>query len=562
MRLNNKPLLILPALVLSSASCANSNVKSIFVEIFEKGSTHNIISNTSDNIWLKQFSAYESNIYIKKSLFSSGYYEKEIRQSLTLNTEGIDVYRFSVDSLVKKDNEEYLKLLLHFTTAIPGHIVFDLNYKDNFFSLTNSYVRDQYSPKKKDNPITSTFIEFLESFSKYSNQASRPITFNEISNPFAEDGVIYSITDSLFINYNSNLYDDKILEYTNSVFYYPKSINNKDVLVSFYFNKDKYLFDEKRLISGYSLQTNDENGNKFICILEKTNGETDVYKSILRSLYLFNRDSCDVYHVDNINKDAYILNYEIPDFNNYFPLPVEFYNPQETYSHHYRITLSLSEFLKASKSIHTSFMPLFISLMAKAVNNNYDIANQNILMALPVDLRAVFKASSIVNFSDAVFIPASKKDMEMQHEDLCSHIKNIINLQRKPENYAKSLYNKSHAVTEFERENIITKSKELTSSVPGGVTYGTSYLGIMDMPGAINDLFENIFVDAPFAVSYFIITTFRDTMNVTSIQRFDDDKLVKALNSELINMGFKTEFTDRGRISHNIIDLEKLRKVN
>jgi len=200
--------------------------------------------------------------------------------------------------------------------------------------------------------------------------------------------------------------------------------------------------------------------------------------------------------------------------------------------------------------------------MAKAVNNNYDIANQNILMALPVDLRAVFKASSIVNFSDAVLIPVSKKSLEMQHEDLCSHIKDVINLQRRPENYAKSLYNKSHAVTEFERENIITKSKELTSSVPGGVTYGTSYLGIMDMPGAINDLFENIFVDAPFALSYFIITTFRDTMNVTSIQRFDDDKLVKALNSELINMGFNTEFTDRGRISHNIIDLEKLRKVN
>lgn len=252
----------------------------------------------------------------------------------------------------------------------------------------------------------------------------------------------------------------------------------------------------------------------------------------------------------------------VPDFTNYFPLPVEFYNPRETYSHHYRITLSLSEFLKASKSMHTSFMPLIISLMDKAVNNNYEIGNQNILMALPVDLRSVFKASSIVNFSDAVFIPVTKKDLEMQHEDLCAHIKNIINLQRKPENYAKSLYNKAHSVIEFEREDIITKSSELTSNVPGGVTYGTSYLGIMDMPGEVNNLFENIFVDAPFALSYFIITTFKDVMNVTSIQRFDDDKLVKALNAELIKMGFKTEFTDRGLISHNILNLENLRKVN
>ncbi|MBQ6772768.1 MAG: hypothetical protein IJP48_01775 [Synergistaceae bacterium] len=251
----------------------------------------------------------------------------------------------------------------------------------------------------------------------------------------------------------------------------------------------------------------------------------------------------------------------VPDFANYYPLPVEFYNPAETYSHHYRITLSLSEFLKASKSMHTSFMPLMISLMVKAVNNNYDIGSRNILTALPVDLRAVFKCSSIVNFSDAVFIPVSSQELAMNDEDFCAYIKNVINLQRKPENYAKSLYNKACAVREFEKEDIISKSKELTSSVPGGVTYGTSYLGIMDMPGAVNDLFENIFVDAPFALSYFIITTFRDILNVTSIQRFDDDKLARAMNSELIKAGFKTEFTDRGRISHNIVDLEKLRKV-
>ena len=264
------------------------------------------------------------------------------------------------------------------------------------------------------------------------------------------------------------------------------------------------------------------------------------------------------------SKDAVpSYNVEIP--GDIFTLPEEDYSFDSPSSRHIRITLSTSQFLKSAKSHNTSFVPYLLYIASNCVREAYD-TDKNIFLALPADLRSVFNVDTIVNFSDSVLLPSSLQEHRAPVEEQCRRLRELINLQKKPENYAGMLYDKSQRLRGFESapEGIIAKSRELTTQtaeIAKSVSMGITYLGILDMPEGADDLFENITIDSPFGVSFLQVTTYRDEMSIISVQRYDGEKIADSICRKLTSAGLDAKITDNRLIAHNILNLERLKRV-
>lgn len=231
----------------------------------------------------------------------------------------------------------------------------------------------------------------------------------------------------------------------------------------------------------------------------------------------------------------------------------------------YRITLSTSQYIKMTKSHNVSFAAYLLYLATKSMRKAYQ-TDKNIVMILPVDLRNVFKTDTIVNFSDSILVPATLEQSNAPLEEECERFKGLINSQRDPEDYSHFLYDKVQKVKSFEDapEGIVAKSYELTMQTPDivkSISGAITYLGILDMPEGADDLLKNIIITSPAAASVILVTTYRDEMSLTSIQRYNSDKLAKTLCSELNAVGLETTFTDCGMINRNVLNLERLKRV-
>ena len=231
----------------------------------------------------------------------------------------------------------------------------------------------------------------------------------------------------------------------------------------------------------------------------------------------------------------------------------------------YRITLSTSQYIKMTKSNHTSFVPYLLYLATKSLRKAYE-TDKNIVMILPVDLRNVFRTDTIVNFSDSILVPASLQQSNAPLDEEFHRFRELVDGQRNPEEYSHFLYDKVQKLKSFEAapEGIVAKSRELTLQSPDivkSISAAITYLGILDMPEGADDLLENVIVLSPAGASVMLVTTYRDEMSITSIQRYSSDKLAKSLCDGLRSAGLEPKLTDCGMINRNVMNLERLKRV-
>lgn len=204
-------------------------------------------------------------------------------------------------------------------------------------------------------------------------------------------------------------------------------------------------------------------------------------------------------------------------------------------------------------------------IASNAIREAYG-TDRNIFMGFPADLCRVFNAKTIVNFSESVFLPSSLQEHSAAIDEQCRRFRELITLQRKPENFAGILYDKSQRLKSFESapEGIFAKSRELTaqtSELVKSITMGITYPGIMDMPEGADDLLENIIMDSPFGLSFLQVTTYRDEMSITSVQRYDSENIVKSICRLLTSAGIEAKIADNRLVTHNIMNLERLKRV-
>lgn len=248
-----------------------------------------------------------------------------------------------------------------------------------------------------------------------------------------------------------------------------------------------------------------------------------------------------------------------------FSVQEKFYDDDFPSTRHIRITLSTSQFIKTAKSHNTSFVPYLMCLIAQAIREAYN-TDKDIYLALPVDLRSVFNAECIVNFSDSVLIRSSLDEYNKPIEDQCKRIREVITQQRKAENYAWFLLSKVQTLKKFESSpaGIVATSHDLTRNIAkrlSAISSMVTYPGILDMPAGADDLLDDVIMESPFGASGIVVTTYRDVMNIMLEQRYDSDTIAKAICSKLCSCGLASNITDMGLIEHNVMNLERLKRV-
>lgn len=232
-------------------------------------------------------------------------------------------------------------------------------------------------------------------------------------------------------------------------------------------------------------------------------------------------------------------------------------------SRHIVIKLSKSQFLSAAKKHNTNFVPYLLYITSNAIRDAYD-TDKNILIALAADLRRVFKVDCITNFVYSIVLPSSLTEHNAPVNEQCRRFRKMIDLQKQPEIYAELLYKYVQRWKNINSspESIFSKSREMISKIPEkakSLSMGVTYSGSVDMPEGADDLLENISVYTPFGFSFLLVQTYHDEMSITSIQRHNSDKIVKAIYyNRLSSAGIESTIKDVGLIEHNIMNLEKL----
>ena len=247
-----------------------------------------------------------------------------------------------------------------------------------------------------------------------------------------------------------------------------------------------------------------------------------------------------------------------------FHMPEENLSLDITAARRIKITLSKSQFLSAAKKYNTSFVPYFLYIASNALRDAFN-TDKNILMILPADMRSVFKIDCITNFTCSLLLPSTAAEHKAPVEEQCRRFRKMIDLQEQSENCARLLYDKVQNQNNIfsSPESIISKSREIISKIPEAaklLSMPVSYPGSIDMPEGADDLFEDIIVTS--ATSLLIDgQSYRDKFSIISTQCYNGDKIAKAICNRLSSEGLESTITDGDPIKHNIMNLEKLKRV-
>ena len=245
------------------------------------------------------------------------------------------------------------------------------------------------------------------------------------------------------------------------------------------------------------------------------------------------------------------------------------YEPTDGRNHNYDITLSTSAFLAKSRELKTSFAPLLVSLLTDAVADCFDAGEEKIIASLPVDMRAVFGADTVVNFSDGVLLPLSAEQRSLPVAEQCALVRAELDAQRTREFLAPALYGKARSALAMAEgpyaetaarvlEPVLTKAPR---KVP--MTYVMTYPGRLDMPAPLAGL---VTWAQPRSVQgrvrfFFLISTYGDEMTIQVCQRYDGDALPLALAEAACRLGLKSVMTDRGTLRQSCLDPARLEEV-
>lgn len=241
-----------------------------------------------------------------------------------------------------------------------------------------------------------------------------------------------------------------------------------------------------------------------------------------------------------------------------------------TANRYIRITLSKSQFSNVVKKYNTSSTPYILYIVSNALRDTFN-TDKNILIVLPADMRRVFNVDCMTNFTNPLLLPSSLTEHNAPVEEQCRRFRKMIDLQKQPDNLSRLLYYKVQSRKKLFSSpgSIISKIREIISKIPEQsklLSMAMSYPGSLDMPEGANDLFEDIVAEPMVSNPVIDIQTYRDKLRINldnhyNADKYNSDKIVKAICNRLSSDGIETTITDSGPIEHNVMNLEKFKKV-
>ena len=254
--------------------------------------------------------------------------------------------------------------------------------------------------------------------------------------------------------------------------------------------------------------------------------------------------------------------------NGAFRVPEKNFAPDVDRLKNFDIETTVADMLTVTKKFQTSFTPLLITATARALKKIYDTGDLPIVVKMPVNMRPIFKTATTANFSDSAILTYGADLDRLSVADCCRALKDTLKAQMRPENFAGTLVKKKRLILDCEAsgKNPVQIREELAvkpSSRP--ITFAVTYPGILDLPADYQAVVHSLNMEPAVPIEgFFLFIGAYDGNKVLRIrccQRFDSDKIARAIANELDLLGFKTALKDGGTTSGDKIFIDKIKRI-
>ena len=251
-----------------------------------------------------------------------------------------------------------------------------------------------------------------------------------------------------------------------------------------------------------------------------------------------------------------------------FRVPEKNFPPEVDRLKNFDIETRVADMLTVTKKFQTSFTPLLICAAARALKKIYDTGDLPIVVKMPVNMRPIFKTATTANFSDSAILTYDDDFDNLSVADCCRALKDTLKAQMKSENFAGTLVKKKRLILDFEAsgKNPAQIRAELAakpSSRP--ITFAITYPGILDLPAEYQAVVRSFNMEPAVPIEgFFLFVGAYDNnklLRIRCCQRFDSDKISRAIATELDQLGFKTALKDGGIQRGDKVFIDKIKRV-
>lgn len=251
-----------------------------------------------------------------------------------------------------------------------------------------------------------------------------------------------------------------------------------------------------------------------------------------------------------------------------FVIPEEVYPPEDDRCTCYEISCPIKDFLAVAKAQNTSVAAFLSLTAARAISSLYDVGEMPIVVMVPADMRKYYHTSTIVNFSDAIFLRYDEELKALPSEDQGAALTEQLKSQMTKEHFASLISEKVSAIDGFASSDIdIFQWNELLakpSERPAPFTIPITYTGRLDLPVEYQSLVSGITNRLYFrgaGIFGILCVTYGDTVHISSCQRFESPAIMLELQKMLNGAGIPASFQALDPYRGNQLVTKRLQKI-
>lgn len=223
--------------------------------------------------------------------------------------------------------------------------------------------------------------------------------------------------------------------------------------------------------------------------------------------------------------------------------------------HEFRLSLSVSAFLRKTKELGVSAIPLLSSLISGAVVSAYDTRETPVVAMVPANMRPLLQVNTPVNFSDGLFLPFEKADAGLPLSERCAKAKTVMRAQATANNFRHMAGAKAGTVAGFEADPtpIADQARAKTQLPPPDafrpVSYAITYPGNMSLSKGLDRLLEDLRASMWVRGNSIFGYSFGDRLELVLKCRTDDNTWPESVRKAFGEIGLETELHDSGRLT-------------
>ncbi|MCR4990873.1 MAG: hypothetical protein K6A38_08430 [Lachnospiraceae bacterium] len=216
----------------------------------------------------------------------------------------------------------------------------------------------------------------------------------------------------------------------------------------------------------------------------------------------------------------------------------------------YMLTYDVSDALSLTRGMKVTITSLFLCVFARALYELQGSADDRCVVAeMPVDMRAMLKSRSLLNFSSNILIPFGREYLGKDIEEQAGYVSNTMRSQINVDNLYAGIGPYAEALLELvklpvgDEGTICALQKQANEAGGARSSFMLSNVGVL---GISDDLCDHV-ADVEFeseslkGTPEFVLYSYRDKGKIMMLWKDGDPSFMNAVQKILLEYGLKTE---------------------